>query len=112
MRATRVGGSFSSSSARALGAARQTSPVMQSSSAIFRAIVEPSYQLFPETVDLFISKSPVLGLDAKPPAATNIRVPADGSYQLYNPCHVEPQRGKEVASRPGYEQTKTSLAAT
>src|SRR5882762_6730474 len=101
MRATRVGGSLSSS-ARAFGATRQVRPVIQNRRAAPRAIAVQSKPFLPIHFAAFMTNplSSVGTLAAsRPPKYTAQPI---GAIQLITPMDVKHQGGKEVAIQSAF----------
>src|SRR6266850_4667786 len=96
MRATRVGGSLSSS-ARAFGVKRQARPVMHNRRAASRAIAVQSKPFLPIHFVAFMTNplSSVWTLAAS--RLTRWAFQPNRSYALIAPIDVEHHRGKEVA---------------
>src|SRR5882724_5298179 len=105
MRATRVGGSLSSS-ARAFGAARQVRPAIHNRRAASRAIAVQSKPFLPVHFVPLMTNLPILGLDSNHPPPVTLGAPAERSYPLIASIGVEHQYGKEVALRSAFRWSR------
>src|SRR6266850_2911594 len=94
MRATRVGGSLSSSE-RAFGATRQIRPVIHKRNAAFRVIAIQSKPFLPIHFVVLMANP----LSSVWTLTVTLGVPAERSNPLIASIEVEHQYGKEVALR-------------